>query len=608
MYHYGRKQLAAASADRESGDGPTFDSQIKELLSSAADAAHKSITRESRRDRRPAVEATAAVPGGLSALAQSLIDFFPSVRHWLAATSIVDKLVELGNLTLKSPASAADEERIAILCEALNFVYPTYVNAFVKEVVEARLSRNRNALENALLAILKGDVGGGRLLKASACYIVGRMRDSFTEFRPMLRQVITFTHRDLAEIEVLQQAVLAAKRNNATKCLVAFEKIVDALCGSGGPVDPLQKLDRGQKELLLLQRSAYISLGNLEDSQAAEEYIISLLADAQRDDLNRGFHLEYYGDLDYLPVDPLFSTDKKRGPWPRTLRALLTALSDGSHHVSAQMVPAVTLASLARHRHCYDNLQASDREKVLACLREVRRLRFPTRIAEFLESVIKELEHDMYVIERYVDDLYELKYQRRAGWEDLMPPESVAAHSYMAEFLAKLFVPDESSLDRQKVLEYIAFHDIGEAVTGDIVHGKKFAPERATEARIVRQISQLGALTRSAEFLRLAARFEMFEKTDGADLSDEVKLAKDCDHLDLLIQLFRYKRECADVPRFAEFRAYVEPSNFRSEEMKRWAARFVRYFERELEPPKVRGNGSLWLAEINRQRISGRPV
>ena len=84
--------------------------------------------------------------------------------------------------------------------------------------------------------------------------------------------------------------------------------------------------DFKRKRQLFLLRGICVSLIVKGHREVRDDYLESLISDATSNEINRGFHLEYYGDKAYLPVlDTLdFEDDIQKGQ--RTLDQLMAAV------------------------------------------------------------------------------------------------------------------------------------------------------------------------------------------------------------------------------------------------------------------------------------------
>ena len=191
-----------------------------------------------------------------------------------------------------------------------------------------------------------------------------------------------------------------------------------------------------------------------------------------------------------------------------------------------------------------------------------------------METVVFELTQPHGLIERYVDSLYALKFQRRTGWGDETSEESVAAHSYSVMALARALIPD-SNEDKLRVLELLRFHDLGEAIVSDIPKFEKRYIDEQNEERVVNRIALLGALTQSSDMLAMRDAFMTFESESD---SEAVRIAQDFDRLELLIQFHRFKRAGRKISNEVEFEKYVQPARFSTSLGKDFASRFQTYF------------------------------
>ncbi len=63
---------------------------------------------------------------------------------------------------------------------------------------------------------------------------------------------------------------------------------------------------------------------------------------------------------------------------------------------------------------------------------------------------------------------------KRSGWVyyGIEQPETIMSHMYDAWLLGTLFLPTESHLkqyDKDRILQMLLIHDLGESITGDIM-------------------------------------------------------------------------------------------------------------------------------------------
>ena len=135
-----------------------------------------------------------------------------------------------------------------------------------------------------------------------------------------------------------------------------------------------------------------------------------------------------------------------------------------------------------------------------------------------------------------------LKDAPRRGWlrVGLARPESVADHSWGVSFLAAVATP--AGLDRRRVLELAALHDLAEAVVGDLVPGE-YASKEEKLALERKGLEDLLAACPEPLRVRLMADFDEL----AADATPEARFVHELDKLEMAFQARRY--EDAGVPR-----------------------------------------------------------
>lgn len=137
--------------------------------------------------------------------------------------------------------------------------------------------------------------------------------------------------------------------------------------------------------------------------------------------------------------------------------------------------------------------------------------------------------------------LLKLKKLKRTGWLHcgLQPLdcESVAEHSFGAGWLGFLaaceFYPE---LDAQKVMLLGCVHDLGEAVTGDVLPWEK-ALDPDFDAR-----ERAGALQVAAGLKALPKFKDLYDEFCAGE-TPEARLARQIDKLEMLLQALAYEQE-----------------------------------------------------------------
>ena len=143
-----------------------------------------------------------------------------------------------------------------------------------------------------------------------------------------------------------------------------------------------------------------------------------------------------------------------------------------------------------------------------------------------------------------------LKKLSRTGWVDYGVPdsESVADHSFRVALIS-LLLADLNGLDALKAVRMALIHDLAEAETGDLTPTQNYTdPEgfkHAEDAAMERLLEKLPGDIRGT----YQAAWREFSGT----LSDEARLVRDADKLEMVIQASEYQKEGGDKSRFMRF-------------------------------------------------------
>ena len=143
-----------------------------------------------------------------------------------------------------------------------------------------------------------------------------------------------------------------------------------------------------------------------------------------------------------------------------------------------------------------------------------------------------------------------LKKLSRTGWIECGVPdsESVADHSFRVALIA-LVLADLKGLDALKAVRMALLHDLAEAETGDLTPTQKCTdPEGFKHEEDV-------AMQRLLEKLPGGIRgtFQSAWQEFSSTLTDEARLVRDADKLEMVIQASEYQKEGGDKSRFMRF-------------------------------------------------------
>lgn len=316
--------------------------------------------------------------------------------------------------------------------------------------------------------------------------------------------------------------------------------------------------DAAKKEDLFLLRGIMVSLTYQGCQDISTRYILSLIDNDLASQINRGFHLEYYGDIPYLPhLESLnYKDDIHSGE--KTLKQLLQFCENprlASH--PAFELNLFTICSLIQSRIEVLPPQTSFPlepylDRLIKLLQRPTGNLLPQKLAEYYAMILEDCQsvrtqhHNSGPISVWLYRRFnELNHISRTGWVDheIPNPERIGEHMYSAWLMAFLLLPetcDESlSYDKQAVMRLLLIHDLGERVTGDIPRPKKqLAPD--TYAREEdRAMTQLLLKETYPNVGRMDWEYQLWKEW-AEDSSFNAKVAKEIDTLQAAYQLCLY--------------------------------------------------------------------
>ena len=249
------------------------------------------------------------------------------------------------------------------------------------------------------------------------------------------------------------------------------------------------------KKSAFLLRTICVSLIVLGDKEAAQSYFDLLLTDKYTNEVNRAFHLTYYGDKPYIPNKTLldFDDDVKKGS--STFEVLCASVQKkvDSHTFNYSAILEVfTLCSLLQAR-----LEAS-----AAGQKVIETERYAAQAQRFLKWICRQRRlpefHRMYQYFMWMQEELNRYYGSgkvysqacvyneystaskvlRTGWvkRGIPEPENIVEHMYNCWLMALLYLPEKSvsqGYDKAKILNMLLIHDIAETKTGDIARPDK---------------------------------------------------------------------------------------------------------------------------------------
>jgi len=143
-----------------------------------------------------------------------------------------------------------------------------------------------------------------------------------------------------------------------------------------------------------------------------------------------------------------------------------------------------------------------------------------------------------------------LKKLSRTGWVECGVPdsESVADHSFRVALIS-LVLADLKGLDALKAVRMALLHDLAEAETGDLTPTQKHTDlegfKHAEDVAMMRLLEKLPGDIRGT----YRSAWREFSGT----LTDEARLVRDADKLEMVIQASEYQKEGGDKSMFMRF-------------------------------------------------------
>lgn len=444
------------------------------------------------------------VRSGLSKEGRALLNAHPRLRDFLLAHAVVYDLA----------AYSGGETP-----ESLLRVYPSRVSTFCKDLLRRQGVEEKccsNAIE--LIKCSKSTY----LTKALAVYILGRLKD-----RQQCGKARQFLKTKLEEARLAQEMYVVGEAE--------------------------------EREALLYARTVYITLAYLGDRGALEEYIGQLVTRPLLDRINRGFHLEYYGDLDY-DYEEALQNDDFLEECPQTCDRLASRLSRASRSPLFEL-EVQTYFSLAIHRHLHGRLDLKFREQATGILESKQFTHSITN--EQLRGYLK-MVHTAFADAdcrpgRVLAKFHRIKETQRSGWSKrgLKDCETVAAHTYGAYLLGLFLLPsktEDGDYSKQEILDMLLVHDLAEAITGDIAHENKGERHTQIELAELKKLQFYGYISGNEELTQVCTRVEDFEHHKGINAA----VARDIDKLEILMQLYAFRKSGASLENDQEWEEEIK--------------------------------------------------
>lgn len=321
-----------------------------------------------------------------------------------------------------------------------------------------------------------------------------------------------------------------------------------------------------RKADLFLLRGIVVSLIYNEEDKIANTYIETLIDEDLPNEINRGFHLEYYGDKPYLPNKDMLDFEDNVSLGHKTFKRLVKNID--KHFEKRVAMPAMeldlfTMCSLLQARISQPETFGAKKldyyvDKCLKYLEQydgmVKHMH-STKISSYFSMIYTDLSEYISTHKR-VDvrcDLYNLYSTavnvKRTGWVNagIPDPESIVEHMYNAWLLGMFNLPDEyydPDYSKTKILSMILLHDLGETITGDIPKPEKVlnASYEKKEDKVMRELFLKGTYPYMTNLNQCYVLWEEWNEQRTLN----ARVAKDLDTLQAMYKFCEYYKDHSD--------------------------------------------------------------
>ena len=331
------------------------------------------------------------------------------------------------------------------------------------------------------------------------------------------------------------------------------------------------KTQMAVRQEAFLLRGISVSLIYGGDKKVLHEYLDSLLEDKTANSINRGFHLEYYGDKLYIPNRSAldFEDDVTKGEITcNTLCLSLDKRRCSFRFNPVSMLELMTLCSLLQARmerydtngvfrvepyldKCAGYLDWMLRRREIADFPKVKEYFrwMKTQLDAFSASAAKGAYHGMSALYNRYSKANEVP---RTGWVNrkIPHPENIVEHMYNCWLMGLFFLPDRydgyPDYDKNAVLQMLLLHDLGERETGDIPRPEKLKNKEyydAWEDSVMRSIFLHGSYPGAPDLTECYRCWDEWFRQDSVN----GKVAKDIDNIQAIYQMCRYYLEHRDL-------------------------------------------------------------
>lgn len=401
------------------------------------------------------------------------------------------------------------------------FVFTASVNKFIKDLI---LNKYKGEQIDIVGKLINAFDISDMSMKSQISYILGRIQDS--NAKEMVKNFLINKWETLYS-DLFKEDKLVAKELDIKSQLVLFRTISVSLIWIG--------YDKKQ-----------------------EQFLRCLLLNEKLNQINRGFHLEYYEDKSYMNgVSPTYVDDEKISV-NKTMKYLIDNINKGFSRSQgfnkSIYLDIVTLFSIYQYR--LDNPEIEKQYgKILIDLAEkiLQSTKIQSRtIINYIITFKQLVTNNPY--KNITDEIYRVKLIKREGWvrRRVTEPESIADHMYGCYMLGVFFLPNnvQQCIDyhipdidnyrdysKQAILEMLLLHDFAEVKIGDIVTQEKELKDKEEENKFFDYYEFLCSFP---HIYGLGNQKKAWNEFIG-NSTINAKIANDIDKIEPLIQANIYK-------------------------------------------------------------------
>ncbi|GAA6490755.1 MULTISPECIES: HD domain-containing protein [Eubacteriales] len=409
----------------------------------------------------------------------------------------------------------------------LECVFTQDINVFIKSLINENEGTQRLILNKCKQVYEEG----GILAQAQAVYMVGRLTNP-----GIITRALHWLNKKYEELDV------KLKTKN------------------------IRQITEELKNIYFLFRCVNISLIYLGQKDKKEGYIELLLTTPIINEINRTFHLEYYGDILRTPDSPIYyyeddgsaKIDKTYSKLYSRILKFLKA-SKGYRDFSFE-INLLTLCSLVQVRMGKESLPNEYIQKLQSIIDESLNKKgnsFGIDFKAYLMMLKEDITDNAYSAYHLYEKLYGIKKIERNGWKKGIknnaiehPYENVAEHIYFTWMLGMLYLPDNPPegaeykyYDKQKILDIILIHDWAEIDVGDAVPEEDTEEHRELEDLKMRILLMHDTYNEVGNMSQYKTMWNLYGK-NKTDIN--VKLAYEMDKIQAIYQFYLYSNEGAE--------------------------------------------------------------